>query len=294
MLKYGRSTAVVSALADSLASAAPSVDLVTWCPARGSPTRARFRPVRTVGGRRPPHRCAGAVDPDPYRPHAADHPSGRAPRRSIVAVARSARSGPSVLLIDDVTTTGATLTAAARLLRSGGALAVHGSVVTRLGGVRRAPREREVYGRLHNRSTEVLHGRLHQRTARERHAATGGGDPRKNWHVGSLPRRAPTREVHFDEARDPRIEDKEFLEVVVEGHGHHLRAKVNARDPYSAVDQATLKLERQIRKLRTRLQKRHHGDGRSIRTFDTAAIMQDLSGQPAGGVADDRRGGRGR
>ena len=92
-------------------------------------------------------------------------------------------------------------------------------------------------------------------------------------------------EVHFDEARNPRIEDKEFLEVVVEGHGHHLRAKVNARDPFSAVDQATLKLERQIRKLRTRLQKRHHGDGRSIRTFDTAAIMQDLSGQPAGGVA---------
>jgi predicted amidophosphoribosyltransferase len=41
------------------------------------------------------------------------------------------RSDPSVLLIDDVTTTGATLTAAARLLRSGGALAVHGSVVTR-------------------------------------------------------------------------------------------------------------------------------------------------------------------
>ncbi|MEC7143980.1 MAG: hypothetical protein VXW59_00215 [Actinomycetota bacterium] len=36
-----------------------------------------------------------------------------------------------MLLIDDVTTTGATLTAAARLLRSGGALAVHGSVVTR-------------------------------------------------------------------------------------------------------------------------------------------------------------------
>lgn len=83
-------------------------------------------------------------------------------------------------------------------------------------------------------------------------------------------------EVHFDEARNPRIADKEFCEVVVEGHGHHLRCKVHAPDPYSAVDAATLKLERQIRKLRTRLQKRHHGSGESLRHMDAAAIMDDL------------------
>ena len=41
MLKYGRSTAVVSALADSLASAAPPVDLVTWCPASRGRRRER-------------------------------------------------------------------------------------------------------------------------------------------------------------------------------------------------------------------------------------------------------------
>ena len=83
-------------------------------------------------------------------------------------------------------------------------------------------------------------------------------------------------EVHFDEARNPRITDKEFCEVVVEGHGHHLRCKVHAPDPYSAVDAATLKLERQIRKLRTRLQKRHHGSGESLRHMDAAALMDDL------------------
>ena len=71
-------------------------------------------------------------------------------------------------------------------------------------------------------------------------------------------------EVHFDEARNPRITDKEFCEVVVEGHGHHLRCKVHAPDPFSAVDAATLKLERQIRKLRTRLQRRHRR-GRILR-----------------------------
>lgn len=92
-------------------------------------------------------------------------------------------------------------------------------------------------------------------------------------------------EVHFDEARNPRIEDKEFLEIVVEGHGHHLRAKVHARDPFSAVDQATLKLERQIRKLRTKLQRRHHGDGETIRHLDAAALMDDLSSGDTGALA---------
>ena len=74
-----------------------------------------------------------------------------------------------------------------------------------------------------------------------------------------------TADVHFDEARNPRITDKETCEVVVEGHGHHLRCKVSAPDPFTAVDMATAKLERQIRKLRTKLDRRHHGRGESIR-----------------------------
>ena len=93
-------------------------------------------------------------------------------------------------------------------------------------------------------------------------------------------------EVHFDEARNPRIEDKEFCEVTVEGHGHHLRCKVHARDPFSAVDVATLKLERQIRKLRTKLQKRHHGDGASLRGLDAPALLADLD-SAGGAVAVD-------
>ncbi len=78
-------------------------------------------------------------------------------------------------------------------------------------------------------------------------------------------------DVHFDEARNPRIQDKEFCEVVLEGHGHHLRCKVHAPDPFTAVDLAAAKLERQIRKLRTKLQKRHQGNGASIRNGDVAA-----------------------
>ena len=75
-----------------------------------------------------------------------------------------------------------------------------------------------------------------------------------------------TAEVHFDEARNPRIVDRETCEVTLTGHGHHLRCKVDAPDAFTAVDLAEAKLERQIRKLRTRLQNRHRGRGDTIRT----------------------------
>lgn len=78
--------------------------------------------------------------------------------------------------------------------------------------------------------------------------------------------------VHFDEAQNPRIPDKEYCEVVLHGHGHHLRCKVHAPDPFTAVDLATAKLERQIRKLKTKLERRHKGNGATIRNGDTAAL----------------------
>ncbi len=78
--------------------------------------------------------------------------------------------------------------------------------------------------------------------------------------------------VHFDEARNPRITDKEFCEVVLKGRGHHLRCKVSAPDPFTAIDLAEDKLMRQIRKLRTRLQRRHHGNGATIRSAADAPL----------------------
>ncbi len=78
--------------------------------------------------------------------------------------------------------------------------------------------------------------------------------------------------VHFDEAQNPRITDKQYCEVVLHGHGHHLRCKVHAPDPFTAVDLATAKLERQIRKLRTKLQRRHQGTGATIRNGEGASM----------------------
>jgi len=103
-------------------------------------------------------------------------------------------------------------------------------------------------------------------------------------------------EVHLDEARNPRITDKQFCEVVLVGHGHHVRCKVQAPDPFTAVDRATAKLERQIRKLRTKLIRRHHGDGTTIRTANEHAaellLPSDRGGSGAPGssgtAGDDR------
>ena len=66
-------------------------------------------------------------------------------------------------------------------------------------------------------------------------------------------------EVHLFEERNPRIADKkDVCEVTLEGHGHHVRTKVAAADPFSAVDAAAQKLEHQLHKLKNKLVGRSH------------------------------------
>lgn len=60
-------------------------------------------------------------------------------------------------------------------------------------------------------------------------------------------------EVHFSEEKNPRIAERDVCEVTVEGHGHHVRTKAVAADPFAAVDVAANKLEQQLHKLKTKL-----------------------------------------
>ncbi len=85
-------------------------------------------------------------------------------------------------------------------------------------------------------------------------------------------------EVHFWEEKNPRIEEKEFCEVTLEGHGHHVRCKVSAPDGFTAVDLAVDKLERQLRKLKTRMAKRQRG--RERLELDAQIVPESLL--PAG------------
>ena len=133
-LKNRDERALVTPLAEGLVGLAPAVRglVVTWAPT--SPARARQRgfdqaellaravarrlerPVRRLLTRRPGSAQSGRAAGERW------HHPGFAPRRAAPL---------AVLLIDDVATTGATLSAAALALRAGGAEAVHGLVVAR-------------------------------------------------------------------------------------------------------------------------------------------------------------------
>lgn len=76
-------------------------------------------------------------------------------------------------------------------------------------------------------------------------------------------------EVHFSTHKNPRIAEPEMCEVTIEGRGHHIRAKVSAADGYTAIDRAVAKLEQQLHKLKTKLQRQRKG-GRPGRKGDAA------------------------
>ncbi len=97
--------------------------------------------------------------------------------------------------------------------------------------------------------------------------------------LGRLDKYVPGLEradVHFCEERNPRIADKEICEVTVLGHGHHVRTKVTAPDPYTAIDLAIEKLEHQLYKLKSKLHRHEASGEQSIRLDDPLPISGDI------------------
>ena len=89
-------------------------------------------------------------------------------------------------------------------------------------------------------------------------------------------------DVHFSEERNPRISAREVCEVTLDGHGHHVRAKVAAPDQFAAVDLAVAKLEHQLSRLKTKLVRRSHGtrpgvNGKGPVDSDTSDSQGDVS-----------------
>jgi len=83
-------------------------------------------------------------------------------------------------------------------------------------------------------------------------------------------------EVHFTTHRNPRIAEPELCEVTMEGHGHFVRAKTSGADGYVAVDKAVAKLEQQLHKLKTKLQRQKKGSGKRPAPPVDALVSDEL------------------
>jgi putative sigma-54 modulation protein len=84
-------------------------------------------------------------------------------------------------------------------------------------------------------------------------------------------------EVRFSEEKNPRIAEKEVCEVTMHGHGHIVRARAAAVDPFAAVDRVVDKLEHRMEKLKGKLIGRshrrrsrmaHHANGHAVDVAD--------------------------
>ena len=80
-------------------------------------------------------------------------------------------------------------------------------------------------------------------------------------------------EIQFYEERNPRIAQRDVCEVTFKAHGHLLRAKAAAADPFAAIDGVVDKLEHQIEKLKGKLigrsHPRRHGSVNSVPQQDS-------------------------
>lgn len=82
-------------------------------------------------------------------------------------------------------------------------------------------------------------------------------------------------QVHFFEERNPRIRsDKDVCEIHVQGNGHSAHGKASGPDGLTAVERSLHKVERCLRKLKTKeVNRLHHTGGRHDKYQEASPIV---------------------
>lgn len=98
-------------------------------------------------------------------------------------------------------------------------------------------------------------------------------------------------ELGFVEEQNPRIADKYHCEIVAHLKGKRLKVEGSAGEPFAALDQATGKVDKQVRRLKDkRVRKRQRGNGAGVDAARVAGggdIEHVLDAEPgSGGITE--------
>jgi ribosome hibernation promoting factor len=96
-------------------------------------------------------------------------------------------------------------------------------------------------------------------------------------------------DVEFSEERNPRVADPHRVEVTLTTKSGLVRAHANATDPAAAVDQVVDRLERQVKKRKSRrVDRTQHADGvKSIPTLPPDELEEAVGGTGRTGQDED-------
>ncbi len=132
-LKYRNARAAAGFLAGAMAALvdAGEVDVVTWAPTTAARRRRRGFDQAALLARLVARRMGRPCRPLLTRPSGPPQTGRPGAARRLPRAFAARPSCGRVLLVDDVVTTGATMTAAARALRAAGATQVHGLAAAR-------------------------------------------------------------------------------------------------------------------------------------------------------------------